>query len=103
MGVDENSDAQNELMALAARVAALERQVAELSGAARREAPPVMRQVRIAPPPAIPAAPPPLAVPQERQSLENRLGSRPLHRPGPGRPSPPRSTIRSRRSTPRRT
>jgi len=75
MGVDENSDAQNELMALAARVAALERQVAELSGAARREAAPVMRQVRIAPPPAIPAAPPPLAVPQERQSLENRLGS----------------------------
>lgn len=76
MGVDENSDAQNELMALAARVAELERQVAELSGAARREAAPVMRQVRIAPPPVIPAAPPPLvAIPQERQSLESRLGS----------------------------
>ena len=65
MGADENSGTQAELTALAARVAALERQVAELSGAVRHpaQAAPVAlaHEVRVAAvPPSMPGAPPPM-------------------------------------------
>jgi uncharacterized membrane protein len=84
MAADEVSSAGDELTALAARVAELERQVAVLTSA-QAQTPVTIRPARRSsvydtPPPAIaprPTMPPPPPAPAARssESLENRLGS----------------------------